>query len=453
MIDEQLFGDAVSFRSMYMRNGTDIPGLKARLVEFTRRTLRRDVLEYVRYTERKAVTIPFSPAANEQRLYDLVSAYLQRDESYGVPHRQKHLVSLVVRKLLASSTTAVIRTLESLLERLRKLSEDQSEEENWLQKLIEEDDLDEEILDIESSFEEAEDMSATYEISVKKELNLTRLAGEIAELEHYLDLARSIPEDAKSHGLLQALDIGFARMDVMGAPRKVVIFTESRRTQDYLSAFLKSHGYLGKVVTFNGGNGGPAATGIYQRWLKENLGGDQVTGSPAIDRRTALIHHFRDEAQILIATEAAAEGVNLQFCNLVVNYDLPWNPQRIEQRIGRCHRYGQKFDVVVVNFLNQLNAADKRVLELLSDKFHLFDGLFGASDEILGRIESGVDFEKRISEIYDTCRTAEQIEQAFAALQKELEDSIDARMKETQSKLLDHFDEGIHELLRIQRGR
>src|SRR5690606_20375403 len=124
-------------------------------------------------------------------------------------------------------------------------------------------------------------------------------------------------------------------------------------------------------------------------------------------------------------------GVNLQFCNLVVNYDLPWNPQRIEQRIGRCHRYGQLFDVVVINFLNQRNAADRRVLELLSDKFHLFDGVFGASDEILGRIEAGVDFEQRIAAIYDTCRTPEQIEAAFTALRTELEDAIDEKMRET----------------------
>ena len=72
--------------------------------------------------------------------------------------------------------------------------------------------------------------------------------------------------------------------------------------------------------------------------------------------------YFRDGASIMIATEAAAEGINLQFCSMVVNYDLPWNPQRIEQRIGRCHRYGQRYDVVVVNFLNQNNAADQRVL-------------------------------------------------------------------------------------------
>jgi hypothetical protein len=71
----------------------------------------------------------------------------------------------------------------------------------------------------------------------------------------------------------------------------------------------------------------------------------------------ALVDYFRESADIMIATEAAAEGLNLQFCSLVINYDLPWNPQRIEQRIGRCHRYGQKYDVVVVNFVNIRNHA------------------------------------------------------------------------------------------------
>jgi superfamily II DNA/RNA helicase len=83
---------------------------------------------------------------------------------------------------------------------------------------------------------------------------------------------------------------------------------------------------------------------------------DRVTGSRTADTRAAIVDYFRDKAKIMIATEAAAEGINLQFCSLVVNYDLPWNPQRIEQRIGRCHRYGQQYDVVVVNFLNRNNA-------------------------------------------------------------------------------------------------
>jgi hypothetical protein len=152
----------------------------------------------------------------------------------------------------------------------------------------------------------------------------------------------------------------------------------------------------------------------------------------------------------LLATEAAAEGINLQFCSLVVNYDLPWNPQRIEQRIGRCHRYGQKHDVVVINFLNERNEADRRVLELLTEKFSLFNGVFGASDDVLGSIESGVDFEKRILSIYQECRTSKEIDAAFRALQAEMDEQIRTRLDDTRRKLFEHFDEDVHHRLRVQ---
>lgn len=445
VIDEQLFGDAASFRRQYLRGGEDIEGLRIRIKEFIKRTLRRHVLEYIKYTERKAITVPFQPSEDEQRLYHLVSAYLQREGSYGVPHQQKHLVTLVVRKLLASSTAAIIKTMETMVQRLRKIEQNQEFETDWLEHLILDEDFEDEMLD---------EAAADYSDNEQAEpIDMDRLQGEIAELEQYLELANGISEDTKSDALLTALQQGFEHMAGMNAERKAVIFTESRRTQAYLANYLEARGFLGKVVTFSGTNTDTTSKAIYQRWLQENDGSDQITGSPAVDRRSALIDHFREHAEILIATEAAAEGVNLQFCSLVTNYDLPWNPQRVEQRIGRCHRYGQKFDVVVINFLNKRNDADRRVLELLSEKFHLFDGLFGASDEILGRIESGLDFEKRIAEIYQSCREAHEIEAAFNALQEELESTISQRMQETQEKLLEHFDTQIHDLLKIQHQR
>jgi adenine-specific DNA-methyltransferase len=169
--------------------------------------------------------------------------------------------------------------------------------------------------------------------------------------------------------------------------------------------------------------------------------------------KAAIVEHFRDEASIMVATEAAAEGVNLQFCSLVVNFDLPWNPQRIEQRIGRCHRYGQKHDVVVLNFLNRRNEADKRVYELLSEKFRLFDGVFGASDEVLGALESGVDIERRIAEVYQQCRTNAEIQSAFDALQADLDAKIQARLAATRQTLLEHFDEDVRSRLKVSRER
>ena len=235
----------------------------------------------------------------------------------------------------------------------------------------------------------------------------------------------------------------------LGGAEKAIIFTESRRTQDYLVQLLSDNGYADQIVLFNGTNNDQKSKEIYAAWKEQHAGTDRATGARAADIRGALVDYFRDEAKIMIATEAASEGINLQFCSMVVNYDLPWNPQRIEQRIGRCHRYGQKHDVVVVNFLNKNNAADQRVYELLSEKFQLFDGVFGASDEVLGSIESGVDFEKRIAEIYQTCRTTKEIQQTFDFLQSEMSEQIDEKMQSTRTKLLENFDAEVAEKLNV----
>ena len=106
--------------------------------------------------------------------------------------------------------------------------------------------------------------------------------------------------------------------------------------------------------------------------------------------KAAIVEAFRDSKTILIATESGAEGINLQFCSLIVNFDLPWNPQRVEQRIGRCHRYGQKIDVLVVNLLNLKNRAEERVLTQLR-RVQLFDGASRRERRSAGAIESGVE--------------------------------------------------------------
>ncbi len=248
------------------------------------------------------------------------------------------------------------------------------------------------------------------------------------------------------------LDEAFDKAQQLGASRKAVIFTESKRTQAYLYDLLSTRGYKDQLVLINGSNSDPSSKAIYEDWLENQPEGSKSSGSKAIDIKAALVHHFRSKATILLATEAAAEGINLQFCSLVVNYDLPWNPQRIEQRIGRCHRYGQKHDVVVVNFLNTRNEADQRVFELLDEKFHLFDGVFGASDDVLGVIESGVDIEKRISQVYQTCRTSEEIKTAFATLQHELDEQIQTKLKQTRESIFDNFDEVVSSRLKIRKS-
>lgn len=442
LLDEHLFGDEAAFRKQYMGIGADMDGLKQRLSSFSKRTLRRQVLEYVKYTERRAMTQPFNPTDDEHQLYETISSFLQREHSFALPKRQRHLTGLILRKLLASSPHAIIGTLSVIKDRLERKLKGLQDDPDFIAKLIESDDMDTDLIDdLESDTDEA---------SENEVIDLNELKAEIAEITHFIQSASSLKSDSKAQSLLVALQQGFAKMKELGGAQKAIIFTESRRTQEYLQAFLSHHGYQDQLVTFSGTNSGEQATAIYQNWLTTYKGSDRVTGSPQVDRRTALIDHFRDTASIMIATEAAAEGVNLQFCSLIINYDLPWNPQRVEQRIGRCHRYGQKFDVVVMNFLNTRNQADQRVLELLTQKFNLFSGVFGASDEVLGRIESGIDFEKRIADIYDTCRTPDSIEQAFNALQKELETDIDSKLKQTQSQLLEHFDEDVHQRLKMQ---
>lgn len=447
LIDEHLFGDLNAFRSQYVSAGGDLDGLRQRLSGFCRRTLRNQVTEYIRYTERRAITRPFSPTDDEHQLYEAVNAFLIRPNSYAIPHRQRHLTELIMRKLLASSSLAVAGTLETMKLRLELLRDEKVQDDpDFAELLIAEEDIEEDLLDeiLELDVADEKDDSTLQAIDRKQ------LKEEIELLSELAAWARRIGTDTKTRSLLSSLEIGFEQMAITGAQRKALIFTESRRTQIYLKDYLEANGYAGQVVQFSGTNNSPEATAIYESWLSANQDTGRIAGSRDIDIRTALIEHFRDKASILIATEAAAEGVNIQFCSLVINYDLPWNPQRVEQRIGRCHRYGQLHDVVVINFLNERNQADRRVLELLTEKFNLFNGVFGASDDVLGTIESGVDFEKRILSIYQQCRTPDEIETAFKALQAEMDERIQARMSDTRKMLLENFDEDVHERLRIQ---
>jgi hypothetical protein len=447
LIDERIFGDANAFRSQYAGAGGRLEALRERLSPLCKRTLRKQVTEYIRYTERRAVTLPFRPTDDEHALYEAVSAFLRREESYALPRRQRHLTVLVLRKLLASSSQAIAATLDTMRVRLEGLRDGRAHSDPDLaEQLIEAEEIEQDLLD--------EILGADEPAGGPEEpagpIDPRRLREEIEDLQRLADSARRVGLDTKSQTLLKALGTGFEQMATTGAGRKALIFTESRRTQEYLKAFLESHGHRGQVVLFNGTNGGPEATAIYNQWAECNRDTGRVSGSRAVDVRTALIEHFRDHATILLATEAAAEGINLQFCSLVINYDLPWNPQRIEQRIGRCHRYGQKHDVVVINFLNERNEADRRVLELLTEKFSLFSGIFGASDDVLGSIESGVDFEMRILAIYQECRTPEAIDAAFRALQAEMGEQIRARLDDTRRTLFEHFDEDVHQRLRLQ---
>jgi ERCC4-related helicase len=443
MIDDRVFGDLDSFRVQFSALGgdRDFSGLRERLASVCKRTLRRQVQPYVSYTERKAIVQEFIPSEEERELSRLVAAYLRRPNLKALPDGQRQLISLVLWKLLASSTHAIAGALETMANRLQKVLDEAPEVDDLSEALDE---------DYESLDETADEWNDQAPDSAPSHTEREAIAEEIEELRQFKTLATSIQHNAKGKALLVALDRAFSELERLGAAQKAIIFTESRRTQDYLLGLLADTPYGEDIALFNGTNSDVRAQAIYKDWLQRHAGTDRITGSKTADTRAALVEHFKERGKIMIATEAGAEGINLQFCSLVINYDLPWNPQRIEQRIGRCHRYGQKHDVVVVNFVDRSNEADARVYELLAHKFQLFEGVFGASDEVLGTIGSGVDFERRIADIYRNCREPSEIKASFEQLQLDLSGEINEAMVKTRRILLENFDEEVQEKLRVQ---
>ncbi len=415
------------------------------------RALRKQVTDYVKFTERKTFTQDFTPTNEEMELYNKVSEYLQRPEVAAIQATQRNLMILVYRKLLASSSFAIAGTLDHLIEFLRKELElretdrlsKETQADLFAQSEFEDEGLEEEFEELE-----AERTEEKKEKKLKSRIDQVIFSDddiqeEIEELESYYNLAVKIKENSKGKALIKALKTIFKIAEEKKWPKKAVVFTESTRTQEYIRRLLYHEGIT--YTIFNGSNSSREALKTYKEWWKE-FPELSERGSPVANIRQALVYDFEENKQVFISTEAGAEGLNLQFCNIVINYDLPWNPQRVEQRIGRCHRYGQKYDVVAVNFLNTKNRADQRVLELLQHKLHLFEGLFGSSDEVLGLLESGVDFEKKILGIYQTCRTSEEIDAAFDRLQESIQPKIADEIQSVRKHLTEYFDEPVREL-------
>ena len=446
VIDPHFFGNEKSFRSLYVnrqKNDKALEDLKQRIRPLTHRTLRRQVQEEggINFTNRYSITQDFTPLPAEWELYQDLSHYLQQPNNQAINFRARHLVSMGLRKILASSSFAVAETLKSMIERLEA------------QQLLNEDALSD-IEEMDDWLETRQNDSNDDAFSEQPAYSNDALRQEIAKLKGFRDLAQSITSNAKGQALLTMLEKALAMTENLGGQRKAVVFTESCRTQLYLQELLEEYGYQGRTVLLNGSNNDPRSKAIYQEWLQNHKGSARVSGSKASDMKAALVDRFRsDKADILISTEAGGEGINLQFCSVLINYDLPWNPQKVEQRIGRVHRYGQKNDVVVANFVNRKNPADRRVFQLLNEKLKLFEGVFGASDEVLGAIEGNIDIERRIYEIYQKCRTDQEIESEFDQLQKTLEETLVVRETAARETLLNNFDRDVVSTLKTRRDQ
>lgn len=443
VIDPHYFGDAKSFKTLYVNRQKDkssLEDLKARIQPLCHRTLRRQVQQEggINFTNRYSLTQDFTPSPEEWELFQNLSSYLQTPDIQAVSPQARHLVSMGLRKILASSSFAVAETLKGMVKRLKE------------KQLVDEDSL--------SDIEDADDWIDTdfenQNNEPRRETKADKLKQEIELLTEYQKLAKNISSNAKGDALLTVLEKAMSMTENLGGQRKAVIFTESCRTQQYLAELLAEKGYKGRVVLLNGSNTDANSQSLYKEWLLKHQGSARISGSKPADMKAALVEKFKsDEADILISTEAGGEGINLQFCSVLINYDLPWNPQKVEQRIGRVHRYGQKNDVVVVNFVNRKNPADQRVFQLLNEKLKLFEGVFGASDEVLGAIASDIDIEKRIYQIYQKCRTDSDIEYEFNKLQEDMKDALEVREETARQTLLNNFDRDVVSVLKTKRDQ
>ena len=246
-IDEHVFGDAKTFREMYVAvNNAELRNrnLRDRLSVFCKRTLRKQVTEYVRYTERHAILQEYTPTKDEELLYNSISSYLQTDHLYALPAGQRTLITMVLRKLLASSSFAIAGTLNSLIDRLQGLLD-------GIQRQLDLDDYDT-FTELHDDEDDTSDFTEMDEEELRR--NQDGIQSELALLQSFADLASGIKTNAKGDNLISALTQGFKKIEQLGGQRKAVIFTESRRTQEYLFNLLSNNGYEGEIVFLNGVN-------------------------------------------------------------------------------------------------------------------------------------------------------------------------------------------------------
>jgi SNF2 family DNA or RNA helicase len=215
---------------------------------------------------------------------------------------------------------------------------------------------------------------------------------------HLVELARAAARvpSRKTERLLEVL---------AQSPGKAVVFTRFKATLEALSQALQAHGV--SFVTFHGGMSGP--------------------------QKDEAVQHFREQARVLLATEVGGEGRNLQFANVLVNFDLPWNPMKIEQRIGRLHRIGQQHEVHIFS-LCAAQSAEEHILDVLDRRIHLFELVVGEVDLILGRALGEREFDERVFDIYASAPDEAALHQQFEALAEEL---AKARRGYEQVKALD----------------
>jgi len=455
-----LLGDIATFRKVFCSEDdrTLVPGqeheLKRRLAMVQRRTLRRQAQEFLDrpFTQRRCRLYEYAMSDAERSLYDDVSEYLLEPSLYAFAGRQRRLLLIGFHRRMASSISALAASLENVAARLRRLQGGLGPDDT--------------VIDVLRDLEEEDEVEGSSDEAARP-INREALAAELASVEDFVTRARSLPNDTKARSFQEAikviLDLG---RDGRGSG-KAVVFTESITTQEYLRRLLLAIG-LGEadITLFRGVNDHARAQQALVQWQQEEGSRFAPGARPSreVAVRLALVHEFRTRSKVLVCTEAGAKGLNLQFCETVINYDLPWNPQRIEQRIGRCHRYSQQRDVTVVNFIARDNEAHRLTFEILSQKLDLFGRVLDASDHVLHEPRTdapelmvsalSVEFESDLRSIYSRSRTLDEVTREIAALRDKISERRDAfeREYERTSQIIEsRFDENVRKVFKRLR--
>ena len=358
LVDPNLLGSYHTFVNDY------VLGNKSDLKEkISRVLLRRRKVEVGGFTKRFAKTVKIELSEQERIFYNETTEYVKREYNLAMRTQNRAIgfVMIVFQKLLDSSVFALLSALRKrkfLLEnRLHRFTKQPIDLEDW--------DLDE--------TEEVEEFIGELEDSAYQDLaNIKR---ELLTLNRLIHIGNQIKEDRKTQKLKETLQ----KLKKEGN-KKFIIFTQFRSTQDYLYSILS-----------------------------QDFSISMFHGSLTMEQKEEAILEFKNQTEILISTEAGGEGRNLQFANILFNYDLPWSPLKIEQRIGRIHRFGQKENVYIFNFASKDTVAE-RILEVLTNKIKLFEESIGASDALLGTIEHELDFNSSFMKFITGTKTKEELE-------------------------------------------
>ena len=390
LLDKNILGPFQTFYNEYCLDCSDLSALKRKLDQVV---IRRTKNEVGGFTRRYARTIRFELYPDERALYDETTRYVAEEFNRALQseNRAVGFVMTVFQKLLDSSNYALRVALANRSTRLKDL----------LTRAL---GTHEQVVSFNNNFfdcetmPDADDPETEGECPVQRTIDELRL--EISTLDRLVDIASKIEENKKGEKLVRLV----SDLKKKGHAR-FLIFTQFRTTQDYLLSLLSRF----DTVVFN--------------------------GSMNREQKEEAIIRFRESAEILIATEAGGEGRNMQFCDVLINYDLPWSPLKIEQRIGRIHRFGQPNDVHIYNFSTRDTVAE-RVLEVLTEKLKLFEESIGTPDIMLGQIEDEVNLNTLFMEMASgrkkkrevETELAERIESARQSFEKLSELTVTGRM-------------------------